>query len=207
MHGVLQNNPHLPILQVWLHGDDIDEVVHACTGRANPRVNKTQRGHVGMEGITLLFAPHKPTTKKAGKDNYPFKHTHLDTLRNMVDNNPAMSLPNYHFASHYPYRWKPELVGLTTPVLMKSEDSVLPFPICHALPLIQTSEPVKHVDVFWEVNEDMSQSGQTGHVFIDEFLAKDGEMPANMKIDAATVGQSWGSISMWHAQAQILKPI
>ena len=36
------------------------------------------------------------------------------------------------------------------PVLMESEDSVLPIPICHALPLIGTSEPVNHVDAFRE---------------------------------------------------------
>ena len=32
-------------------------------------VNKSQPRHVGMEGTTLLFAAHKHTTKKAGKDN------------------------------------------------------------------------------------------------------------------------------------------
>ena len=184
----------MPILQVRLHANDIDDVVQACTGRANPTVNKTQRRHVGMEGTTLLFAVHKPTTKKARKDKYPFKHPHLDTLRNVVDSKPAMSLPNYSLASHSPYRWKPELVGLTTPVLMESEDSVLPIPMCHALPLIGTSEPVKHVEAFREVNKDLSQLGQTGHVFKEDFLAKDGEMPANMKIEADTVGQRWGGI-------------
>ena len=108
----------------------------ACTGRET--FNETQRRHVGTEGTTLLFAAHKPTTKKAGKDKYPFKHPHL---------------PNYSLTSHSPYRWNPELVGLTTPVLMESEDAVLPLPICHALPLIGTSEPVKQVDIFREVNE------------------------------------------------------
>ena len=76
---------------------------------------------MGTEGTTLLFAAHKPTTKKAGKDKYPFKHPHLDTLRYVVDGKPAMALPNYSLTSHSPYRWKPELVGLTTPVLMESE--------------------------------------------------------------------------------------
>ena len=132
--------------------------------------------------------------KKAGKDNYPFKHPHLDTLRNVAGGKPAMSLPNYSFASHSPYRWKPELVGLTTPVLMESKDSVLPIPMLHALPLIGTSELVKQVEAFREVNEDLSQLGQTGHVFKEEFLAKDGEMLANMKIEADAVGQRWGGI-------------
>ena len=140
LHGVIEDNPQVPILQVGRYGSDIDEVVQACTGRANPTVNKTQRRHVGMEGTTLLFAAHKPSTKKAAKEKYPFKHPHLDTLRNVVDSKPAMSLPNYSLASHSPYRWKPELVGLTTLVLMESEDSVLPIPMCHALPLIGTSE-------------------------------------------------------------------
>ena len=55
-------------------------------------------------------------------------------------------------------------MGLTTPVLMESEDPVLPIPMCHALPLIGTSEPLKQVDVFREVNEELSELGQTGHV-------------------------------------------
>ena len=33
---------------------------------------------------------------------------------------------------------------------MESEDAVLSPPMCHALPLIGTSEPVKHVDIFEE---------------------------------------------------------
>ena len=78
----------MPILRVRLHANDVDDVIQACTGRANPTVNKTQRRHVGMDGTTLLFAAHKPTTKKDGKDKYPFKHPHLDTLRNAVHNKP-----------------------------------------------------------------------------------------------------------------------
>ena len=68
LRGVLEDNPHVPILHVRLHADNMDDVVKACSGRANPTVNKTQRRHVGMEGTTLLFAAHKPTTKKASKD-------------------------------------------------------------------------------------------------------------------------------------------
>ena len=101
-----------------------------------------------------------------------------------------MFLPNYSLTNHSPYRWNPELVGLTTPVLMESEASVLPIPMCHALPLI----PVKQVDIFREVNEDLPQSGQTGRVFKEDFVAKDGEMLANMKIEADNVGQRWGDI-------------
>ena len=78
LHGV---NPEVPILQVRLHADDVDDVIQACSGRTNPSVSKTQRRHVGMEGTTLFSASHKPTTKKAGKDKYPFKHPHLDNLR------------------------------------------------------------------------------------------------------------------------------
>ena len=59
--------------------------IQACTGRANPSVNNMIRRHVGLEDTTLLFAAHKPTTKKAGKDKYPFKSPHLDTLSNVVD--------------------------------------------------------------------------------------------------------------------------
>ena len=169
-------------------------LVQACTGRANPTVNKTPRRHVGMEGTTLLFAAHKPTTKKTGKDKYPFKHPQLDTLRNVVDSKSAMSLPNYSLTSHSPCRWKPELVGLTTPVLMESEASVLPIPMCHALLLIGTSKPVKQVDVFWEVNEEPWELGQTGHVFKEQFAAKDGDMLANMKIEVDNVGLTWGGI-------------
>ena len=68
LQGVLEGDPDVPILQVRLHADDVDDVIQACTGRANPTVNETQRRHVGMEGTTLFFAAHKPTTKKAGKD-------------------------------------------------------------------------------------------------------------------------------------------
>ena len=140
LYGVLEQDPEGPILQVRLHADDVGDVIQACTGRVNPTVNRTQGRHVGMEGTTLLFAAHKPTTKKAGKDKYLFKHPHLDTLRYVVDSKPAMSLPNYSLTSHSPYRWKPELLGLSTPVLMESEEAVLPLPMCHALPLIGTSE-------------------------------------------------------------------
>ena len=44
------------------------------------------------------------------------------------------------------------------------------------------------------MNEDLSQLCQTGHVFKEESLAKDGEMQANMKIEADNVGQRWGGI-------------
>ena len=36
--------------------------------------------------------------------------------------------------------------------------------------------------------------GRTGHVFKEEFLARDGDMLANMKIEADNVGQRWGGI-------------
>ena len=80
-----------------------------------------------------------------------FKHPHLDTLRNVMDSKPAMPLPNYSLTIHSPYRWKPELAGLTTLLLMESEDADLPIPLCDALSLIATSEPVKQVDIFREV--------------------------------------------------------
>ena len=99
-------------------------------------------------------SPPKPTTKKAGKDKYPFKQPHLDTLRYVVDTKPDMALPNYSLTGHSPYRWRPELMGLTTPVLMESGDAVLPLPTCHALPRIGTSEPVKQVEIFREANEE-----------------------------------------------------
>ena len=70
-----------------------------------------------------------------------------------------MSLPTYSLASHSPHRWKPKLVGLTTLVLMESEDSVLPIPMCHALPLVGTIEPGKQVDAFRGVNEDLARLG------------------------------------------------
>ena len=105
--GVLEDCHAVPILQVWLHADDVDDVIQACTGRANPTVNKTQRCHVGTEGTTLLFAANNPTTKKAGKDKYLFKHPHLDTLRYVVDSKPTVALPNYSLTIHFPYRLKP----------------------------------------------------------------------------------------------------
>ena len=46
LQGVLENNPDVPLLHVRLHADDVDDVIQACTGRANPTVNKTQRRHV-----------------------------------------------------------------------------------------------------------------------------------------------------------------
>ena len=99
-----------------------------------------------------------------------------------------MALPNYFLTSHSSYRWKPGLVGLTTPVVMESEDAVLPLPTCHALPLIGTSEPLKQGDIFREANEELSELGQTGHMFKDEFSARDGDMLAKMKIEADNVG-------------------
>ena len=68
LQGVLEDHPAMPILQVRLHADDANDVIQACTGRANPTVNKTQRRHVGTEGTTLLFAAHKP----AIDTNVPF---------------------------------------------------------------------------------------------------------------------------------------
>ena len=102
----MEDNSAVPILHVRLHADDVDDVIQACTGRANPTVSKTQRRHVETEGTTLLFAAHKPSTKKAGKDKYPFKHPHLDTLRYVVDGKPAMalSMPNDSLTSHCRYR-------------------------------------------------------------------------------------------------------
>ena len=166
----------------------------APDGRTLPSTRRNGVMWGRRAGSTLLFAAHKPTTKKAGKDKYPFKHPHLDTLRYVVDSRPAMALPNYSLTSHSPYRWKPQLVGLTTPVLMGSEDTVLPLPMCHALPLIGTSEPEKEPDIFREANEELSEFGWTGHVFKEEFLARDGDMLANMKIEADNVGQRWGGI-------------
>ena len=118
LQGVLEDNPDVPILQVRLHADEVDDVIQACTGPANPTVNNTQRRHVGTQGTTLLFAAHKPTTKKARKDRYPFKHPLLNTLRYVVDNKPAMARPTHFLTSQSPYRCKPEPVGLTTPVLL-----------------------------------------------------------------------------------------
>ena len=66
--------------------------------------------------------------------------------------------------------------------------------MCHALPLIGTSEPVKQVDTFREPNEKLSELGRTGHVFIEEFLARDGGILANMKIEADNVGRRRGGI-------------
>ena len=53
---------------------------------------------------------------------------------------------------------------------------------------------MKQVEALREVNKDLSQLGKTGHVFKEEFPAKDGEMLANMKIKADTVGQRWSGI-------------
>ena len=46
LHGVMEDNPDVPILQVRLHAANVDAVIQACTGWANPTVNKTQRRHV-----------------------------------------------------------------------------------------------------------------------------------------------------------------
>ena len=35
---------------------------------------------------------------------------------------------------------------------------------------------------------------QTGHMFKEEFLTRDGDMLANIKIEADYVGQRWGGI-------------
>ena len=120
-HALMEDNPNILVSQVRLHGDDIDEVVQECTTHASPTVNRTERRHVRIDGTTSLFAAHQPTSKKARKDKCPSKRPHLDTLRNVADSKPAMYLPVHSFTSHCPYCWKPELVGLTTPVLMESE--------------------------------------------------------------------------------------
>ena len=44
------------------------------------------------------------------------------------------------------------------------------------------------------MTKELSESGQTGHVFKEEFLPKDGNMLAIMKIEAGNVGQRWGEI-------------
>ena len=54
--------------------------------------------------------------------------------------------------------------------------------------------PVKQVDVFREANEELLELGPTGHVFKEEFLARDGDMLANMKIEVDNVGQRWDRI-------------
>ena len=38
------------------------------------------------------------------------------------------------------------------------------------------------------MNEELSDLGQTGRVFKEEFMAKDGDMVANMKIEAQQRG-------------------
>ena len=120
----------------------------------------------------------------------------------MVHSKPAMSLPNYSLTSHPPYRWKPELLGLTTSVLM-SEGLFLPIPMCDALPLIGTSEPVKQTDVFRDMNEELSELGQTGHVFKEEFPAKDGDMLHGEHEDrGGQRGAEMGRHLTWHGQAQ-----
>ena len=53
---------------------------------------------------------------------------------------------------------------------------------------------MKEVDIFQEVNEELSELGQTRHVFKEEFLAKDVDMLANMNTEADNVGLSWGGI-------------
>ena len=35
-HGVLEENPHMPILQVQLHADNMDDLVQACMQQATP---------------------------------------------------------------------------------------------------------------------------------------------------------------------------
>ena len=159
-----------------------------------PNCQQDATAQCGHGGHHLLFPAHKPTRKKARKEKYPFKHPNLDTLCNMVDSKPTMSLPNNSVASHSSYCWTPQLVGLTTPVPMKSDDYVLPIPMCHTVPLIGTSTLVKQVDAFWDLNEDLVQLGQRGYVFEEEFLAKDGEILSNMKNEADTVGLRWGGI-------------
>ena len=194
LHGVLDDNPHVPILQVPPHTNVMDDVLQAGNGKANPTVNITQQRHVEREGTRLLFAANESFTKKAGKDKFPFKHPHPHTISNVVDSKPPMALPHYSLTSHSPYCWRPELVGLTMPVLMVSEDSVLSIPMCHALPLIGTSGPVKQVDIFRKVYKDVSHLGQTWHMFKEEVLAKNGEMLANMNIETDTAGHRRGSI-------------
>ena len=39
LHTLMEDNPHVPILQVRLHGGDIDEVVLACTTLVSPTVS------------------------------------------------------------------------------------------------------------------------------------------------------------------------
>ena len=143
---------------------------------------------MGMEGATFFFAAHKLTIKKAGKDKYPFKHPKFHTLRNALDGKAPMSIGIYSLASHSPYRWKPELVGLTTPVVMESKDSVVPIPKCHALPLIGTSEPVKQVEALRGSVEGPSAIGLDGPRVQGGISRKGWRVPANLKIEADTVG-------------------
>ena len=66
--------------------------------------------------------------------------------------------------------------------------------MCHAFPLIGASEPVKQVDIFREVNEELSELGHMGHVFKEEFVARDGAMLAIMNLEAENAGQRWGGL-------------
>ena len=129
-------------------GSEVDEVMEACTTRTWLTMNKTQRRHEGMEGTTLLLAARKPITRKAWRDMYPLRHPHLDALRNTVYSRPTMSLPNCSLTSHSLCCCKPELVGMTTPVLTESEDSVLALPVRHTVPLIGSRTPVEQVELF-----------------------------------------------------------
>ena len=67
LHGVPEDNRDVLILQIRLHVDDVDDIIQACTGRANPTVNKTQGRHVGMECTTLPFAPTSPPPRRPGR--------------------------------------------------------------------------------------------------------------------------------------------
>ena len=163
LHGVLEDNPDVPILQVQVHADDVDDVIQACTGRANPTVNRMQRRHVGMEGTTLLFTAWEPNTKKAGKDKYPFQHPpppprHPSLRgRQQARHVPAQLLSNQPI----PLPLEAGGRGVDYAGADGEQGRGLAPPHAPALPLIGTSQPVKQVDIFREVNHELSELGQT----------------------------------------------
>ena len=136
----------------------------ACFGIPYPRISP----HVPpvfppFPPIFLRFSPFSPIFPHFPNfPHFPVAQKRLGHSGVGDFQGPAMSLPNHSLTSQPPYRCKPELVRLTTPVLMESEDAVLPIPMRHALPLIGTRESVKQADIFREVNEERSELGGPG---------------------------------------------
>ena len=94
----------------------------------------------------VLFARRRPTSKKMGKDTtYLLPQPMTHTLRFLSLKDAPRHIPIYSLPTSSQLQWRPDnRYGLTTPTRMSAtdEEPLLPSPMCHPLPLIDSNEEV-----------------------------------------------------------------